>query len=121
MLSATVTVVAPGQVAGTTHPQIALYTIAPPVSAMVAVQFGTDTTYGLTTWTQPAAGNGASLGVFVAGMKPNTLYHMRGVLQMPDGSQLNDNDLTFTTGSIPATAAPVIAVTNPNGMVPQSP
>jgi arylsulfate sulfotransferase len=120
MLSATVTVVAPGQVTSTAHPQVALYTIAPPVSAMVAVQFGTDTTYGLTTWTQPAAGNGASLGVFVAGMKPNTLYHMRGVLQMPDGSQLNDNDLTFTTGSIPATAAPVIAVTNPNGMVPQS-
>lgn len=120
VLSATVTVVAPGQVAGTIHPQVALYTIAPPVAATVAVQFGIDTTYGLTTWMQPAAGNGASLAILVAGMKPKTLYHMRAVLQMPDGSQLNDNDHTFTTGMIPGGTAPVIAVTNPNGMVPQS-
>lgn len=119
--SATVTVVAPGQVTGTVHPLVALYTIAPPVNATVAIQFGTDTTYGLTTWTQPAAGNGASLAMLVAGMRANTVYHMRAVLHMPDGTQLNDNDHTFTTGAMIATQSnPTITVTTPNGMVPQS-
>src|SRR5271169_4451729 len=49
--SAMVTVVGTGQVASTANPQVALYTIAPPVAATVSIQFGTDTTYGLTTWT----------------------------------------------------------------------
>ena len=52
--SAMVTVVGTGQVASTANPQVALYTIAPPVAANVSIQFGTDTTYGLTTWTQQA-------------------------------------------------------------------
>jgi arylsulfate sulfotransferase len=118
--SAMVTVVGTGQVAATANPQVALYTIAPPVPAMVSIQFGTDTTYGRTTWTQSATGNAASLPTFVAGMKSNTLYHMRAVLQMPDGTQLPDFDHTFTTGTIPATAIPKLTVTNPSGMVPQS-
>jgi hypothetical protein len=119
--SASVTVIAPGQVTSTVHPLVALYTIAPSVNATVAIQFGTDTSYGLTTWTQPAAGNAAPLGMLVAGMRANTLYHMRAVLHMPDGSQLNDNDHTFTTGALPAAQSNLtITVTNPNGMVPQS-
>ena len=118
--NASVTVVAPGQVASTVHPQVALYTIAPPVAATVAVQFGTDTSYGFITSVQPAAGNGAPLGTLVAGMKPRTLYHMRAVLTMPDGSQLNDNDQIFTTGAFPSTLSnPTVTVTTPNGMVPQ--
>lgn len=49
--SAMVTVVGSGQVASTANPQVALYTIAPPVAAAVSIEFGADTTYGLTTWT----------------------------------------------------------------------
>ena len=118
--SATVTVVATGQVTPTAHPQVALYTIAPPVNASVAIQFGTDTTYGLTTWQQTAPGGGAPLATFVAGMKGNTVYHMRAVLKMPDGTQLQDVDHTFTTGSLAASLVPEITITTPNGMTPQS-
>ena len=117
--TATVTVVAPGQVAATTNPQVAQYTIAPPVAANVSVQFGTDTTYGLTTSVQMAAGSAAPFGVYVAGMKANTLYHMRAVLQMPDGSQLVDMDHTFTTKSLAANQLPQITVSTPNGITPQ--
>jgi len=118
--SAMVTVVGSGQVTSTANPQVALYTIAPPVAVTVSIQFGTDTTYGLTTWTQQAAGNSASLGMLVAGMKGQTQYHMRAMLQMPDGTQLADMDHTFTTGGLPAKQVPQITVTTPNGLMPQS-
>ncbi|MGC1944885.1 MAG: aryl-sulfate sulfotransferase [Candidatus Acidiferrales bacterium] len=118
--SAIVNVVGTGQVAATAHPQVALYTISPPTPATIAIQFGTDTTYGLTTWSQPATGNSAPFGMLVAGMKANTLYHMRAVLQFGDGSQLSDMDHTFTTGAIPTGISPSLTVANPNGMVPQS-
>ena len=39
------------------------------------------------------------MSLFVAGMKGNTLYHMRGVVQFADGTQYMDADLTFTTGA----------------------
>jgi arylsulfate sulfotransferase len=117
--SATVTVVATGQITATANPQVALYTIAPPVPAMVAIQFGTDTTYGLTTWTQQATGNSTPLATYVAGMKGGTLYHMRAVLQMPDGSQLLDLDHTFTAGTLPANELPKLTVAAPNGLASQ--
>lgn len=118
--NANVTVVAPGQVTGTAHSLVASYTVSPPVAANVSVQFGTDTTYGLTTWSQPAPGNGAAFQMLVGGMGANTVYHMRGVLQMPDGNTLNDMDHAFTTGAIEPGVNPVTNVTNPNGMMPQS-
>ena len=117
--SAIVTVVSPGQVTKTAQPQVAEYTIAPPVAASVSIQFGTDTTYGVSTWSQTAAGAGTPLSIFVAGMRADSLYHMRAVLQMPDGSQLDDVDHTFTTGSLPADVTPVITASLPNGMTPQ--
>src|SRR5215471_17603807 len=52
--SATVSIVAPGTVGTTNNPQVALYTITPPTDANVSIQFGRDTSYGLTTWMQPA-------------------------------------------------------------------
>ncbi len=115
---ATVTVVAPGQVTGTANPQVALYTIAPPVPAQVAIQFGPDITYGLTTWNQAAVGGAVPLGTLVAGMKANSVYHMRAVLKMPDGSTLNDFDQTFATGAVVGNT-PQPTVTIPNGMTPQ--
>jgi len=114
---AQVTVVNTGQVASTANAQVAQYTIAPPVAAKIAIEFGIDTTYGLTTSNQDAPGGGTALPILVAGMKANTLYHMRAVLQMPDGSQLLDNDHTFTTGA--HTTVPTITVSNPSGFTPQ--
>ena len=67
--------------------------------ANVSVQFGLDTTYGLTTWTQPTGQFGGAVSLYVAGMKQSTIYHMRGVVQFADGTQFNDADQTFTTGS----------------------
>jgi arylsulfate sulfotransferase len=119
--SATVAVVGTGTVAATNNSQVALYTIAPPVVAGVTVQFGTDTTYGLTTWTQNSTGNSTPLGTYVAGMKANTQYHMRATLLMPDGTTINDADHTFTTGSLPTAQIPAIAITTPtSGVSPQS-
>ena len=117
--SATVNVVAPGQVAATANVQVASYTVSPAAPGNVSVQFGTDMNYGLTTWTQPVPTGGGAVSLFVAGMKGNTLYHMRGVVQFADGSQYMDPDLTFTTGAYPA-QVPVITATTTAGMTPQS-
>jgi arylsulfate sulfotransferase len=118
--SATVNVVSPGQVAATANVQVATYNVSPAAPGNVSVQFGTDTNYGLTTWTQPVPTGGGPVSLFVAGMKGNTLYHMRGVVQFPDGSQYMDPDLTFTTGAYPSAQVPVVTATTTAGMTPQS-
>ena len=117
--SATVNVVAPGQVTGTANVQVASYTISPTAPGNVSVQFGPDMNYGLTTWTQPVPASGGPVSLFVAGMKGNSLYHMRGVVQFGDGSVFTDADQTFTTGA-PATAQlPTLTATTTAGMTPQ--
>jgi hypothetical protein len=118
--SVSVNVVAPGLIAPTNNVQVAQYTISPAASANVSVQFGLDTSYGLTTWTQPAPATGGSVSLFVAGMRANTLYHMRGVVQFADGAQFNDADQTFTTGPVPPALMPNLTVTTTPGMTPQS-
>ena len=118
--SATVNVVAPGQVTGTANVQVASYTISPAAPGKVSVQFGPDMNYGLITWTQPVPMGGGPVSLFVAGMKGNTLYHMRGVVQFADGSQYMDPDLMFTTGAYPAAQVPVVTATTTAGMTPQS-
>lgn len=118
--NATVNVVAPGTVATTANVQVALYSIAPAAAGNVSVQFGLDTTYGLTTWTQPVPQGGGAVPILVAGMKGNTQYHMRGVVQFADGSQFMDADQTFTTQAIPAAQLPTITTTTTAGMTPQS-
>ena len=118
--SATVNVVAPGQVTPTANPQVASFAISPAAAGNVSVQFGTDTNYGLTTWTQPVPTGGGPVSLFVAGMKGNTLYHMRGMVQFADGTQYLDLDQTFTTKSLTAAQLPVITTTTTPGMTPQS-
>jgi hypothetical protein len=118
--SASVNVVAPGQVAATANTQVATYTVAPAAAANVSVQFGTDMNYGLTTWTQPVPKGGGAVSLFVAGMKASTLYHMRGVVQFADGSQYMDGDQTFSTGAAPVAQLPAITATTSPGMTPQS-
>ena len=75
-----VTVLAPGKVNATSNPQVAIYTLTPARGTSVYVQFGTDTSYRLKTWTQPAPADGGPLSIFVAGMLAQTEYHMQAVL-----------------------------------------
>jgi arylsulfate sulfotransferase len=118
--SATVGVVANGVVTSTANVQVASYTITPPATANVSIQFGPDTTYGLSTWQQPSASGGGAVTILVAGMKMNTAYHMRANVVFADGTKFNDIDHTFTTGTIPAANLPAITVTTPTaGANPQ--
>ncbi len=118
--SATIHVVAPGQVSATANVQVALYSISPGAPANVSVQFGLDTNYGLTTWAQPVPQNGGSVSLFVAGMLQNSSYHLRGVVQFSDGTQFIGMDQPFATDAISTTLLPTIETTTTPGMTPQS-
>lgn len=118
--SALINVVAPGQVTSTNNVQVAQYTISPAAPANVSIQFGTDTTYGLTTWSRPTGQFGGPVSLYVAGMKANALYHMRAVVQFDDGTQFTDADHTFTTGALEASLLPSITTTTTPGMMPQT-
>lgn len=108
-----------GKVMATGNPQVALYTIKAPAKAGVFVEFGSDTNYGLSTSLQPAPQGGGAVGVLVAGMRANTLYHMRGVIALSDGSRFADSDQSFITGTLAAAQIPNISVTTASGMNPQ--
>jgi len=114
-----VTVLAPGKVNATSNPQVAIYTLTPAPGTSVYVQFGTDTSYRLKTWTQPAPADGGPLSIFVAGMLAQTEYHMQAVLVATDGTQLFDVDHTFTTQVIPPAQVPLVTVTTTAGATPQ--
>jgi len=118
--SAQVLVVAPGIVAPTANPQVALYTISAPDDASVTIQFGQTTNYGLTTWTQPAPESGGAVAIFVAGMLANTTYHMQATVKFSSGPTFTDIDHTFTTQALPANQLPVLTATTTAGMTPQS-
>ena len=98
----------PGSVASTQNPLVASYSIAIPAGASAYVQFGADTTYGLSTSSVPAPTEGGSVTVLVAGMLASTTYHMQAVIQLPNGAQVTDSDQTFVTGAIPAEVLPNI-------------
>jgi arylsulfate sulfotransferase len=118
--SATIHVVALGQVSATANTQVALYSISPGAAGKVSVQFGPDKNYGLTTWTQPVPQAGGTVSLFVAGMKANSTYHIQGMVQFSDGTQFMDSDQTFVTGSPPPVQLPTITATTTAGMTPQS-
>lgn len=69
----------------------------------VWVEFGTDTTYGrktsIVSQSLSVAGESA-VNVLVAGMLPQTTYHMRAHADSSTGSWV-DQDKTFTTGALP--------------------
>ena len=102
----------------TANLQVALYSYYAPQDASVFVEFGTDTNYGLRTWAQNTPPGGGLVQILVAGMKANTIYHMRAVANSADGTQTLDQDHTFTTGGPPAARVPATSVTNPNGLAP---
>ncbi len=111
--------VAPGTYAATNNTQVVQYTVTAPADAKVSVEFGLDTNYGTPTWQQATPAGGGAVSLFVAGMKANTTYHMRGVVAFNDGSIFKDADHTFATGA-PVGQPPMITVTTTPGTTPQS-
>ena len=101
-----VTVISP-----TAHPLVAQYSLRHFHSGLTAwVEFGTDTTYGRQTSVMTDADSvtlsgGQVLNILVAGMKPQTTYHMRAHVDWSGGSWV-DQDQTFTTGPLPGTQPP---------------
>lgn len=98
-------------VASTRHPLVALYNIPfVPDQAMVTIEFGPDTNYGMLTSFQLPPEGGGPVMTLVAGMRANSTYHMRARVQMPDGSLVLDPDFPFTTGSLPSKGIPTVGV-----------
>lgn len=117
--SAHVTVLASGQVTTTNNQLVALYTLTLPSGASAYIQFGTDTSYGFKTWSQPAPAAGGAVSVFVAGMLASKLYHMRAVIRATDGTEFFDLDHTFTTQGLSNVAIPAVTAWITPGAVPQ--
>ena len=88
-----------GQVSTTANAMVAQYTLTMPFAGTWNVSFGKDTGYGLTTSTVTTTGGATS--VFVAGMLPNTTYHMRASATLGDGQTTTDVDHTFASGALP--------------------
>jgi arylsulfate sulfotransferase len=108
-----------GQVTATDNPQVALYTITLPFPGSVTVNFGTDTNYGLKTWTQSTASAGGEVNIFVAGMRATTTYHMQAAVAFSNGITMNDTDHSFTTMAVPANMQLNVTATTMLGMTPQ--
>ena len=91
-------------IAATSHPLVAQYSIRHFHQGLTAwVEFGTDTNYGRQTSVETSSvttAGGQALNILVAGMKPQTLYHMRAHVDWASGSWV-DQDQTFTTGALP--------------------
>lgn len=117
--SAEVTVLMEGRVTPTSHPLVAKYVFLAPPRSTVQVHFGPDKDYGRETWEQSAAANGGEVDILVAGMRANTLYHMRAQVRLADGSLFLDDDHTFTTGEIPTGRLPTITAAATPGLRPQ--
>ncbi|MFZ0759651.1 MAG: aryl-sulfate sulfotransferase, partial [Candidatus Sulfotelmatobacter sp.] len=100
------------QVQGTQNPLVAQYTLASPCAGQAMVEFGPDTTYGRSTSWYPTQSSQKTT-ILVAGMKASTTYHMMAQVQCID-SVWSSQDLTFTTGPLPATPFPTLTVTRPN-------
>lgn len=101
----TIWVLALGKVIATNNPLVAQYSIWTPIGAKAKVDFGPDTSYGLDTWEQPAPSGGGTVNILVAGMRMSSTYHMRAVVEMSDGTQFEDVDYSFQTGSVPSSAS----------------
>jgi hypothetical protein len=104
-------------VSSTANPLVAQYTMRQLKPGSTAwVEFGPDTNYGRQTSpvNDSTATDGTSpLTVLVAGMMPQTTYHMRAHVDGPAGEWV-DEDRIFTTGALPAgVALPQITVATP--------
>lgn len=95
-------------IAKTSHPLVAQYGVTAFHHGVSAwVEFGPDTHYGRQTSVIKAVDTPIEdqVLILVAGMKPKTTYHMRAHVNWPGGTWV-DQDHTFTTGALPASAPP---------------
>jgi hypothetical protein len=106
-------------VSASNNPLVAQYSVTTSGQGTVAVEFGPTTSYGFQTWSQPLPVVGGTVNILIAGMKQNTLYHMRAVLTSSAG-QVHDQDHTFQTGTIPPAQVPAMRVTIPAGQQPSA-
>jgi arylsulfate sulfotransferase len=112
---------AAGTVTPTDNSQVALYTMNLPFPGSMTVNFGTDTSYGRTTWSQSTSNStGGPVSIFVAGMLANTTYHMQATVTFANGITMTDTDHTFTTGAVPSNMQMTLQATTTQGMTPQS-
>ncbi len=120
--TAPVALIQSGQILPTINPQVAVYAMYLPQPGSVTIQFGTDTGYGLNTWSQATPTTpdnyGGEVNIEVAGMRASTTYHMQAVVTLANGTTFTDSDHTFTTGALPLTAP--VQITTPNGQTPQA-
>jgi len=95
-------------VSATSNPLVAQYTIRHFHPGLTAwVEFGPDANYGRQTSIMTdsvTVPDGQALNILVAGMKPQTKYHMRAHVDWAGGSWV-DQDQTFTTGALPKVSA----------------
>jgi len=101
-------------IAPTSNSLVAQYSVKDVRQGVSAwVEFGLDTSYGRRTSAVTGSAAGQTLNILVAGMLPQTTYHMRAHLDVPSGSWIDD-DHTFTTGALPPSLiAPSITVSIP--------
>ncbi len=107
-------------VSATNNPLVAQYSVTTSAASgagSVLIQFGPTTGYGFQTSSQFTPMGGGTVNILVAGMKQNTLYHMRAVLTS-DAGQVVDGDHTFQTGAIPPAMIPAMQVSIPPGQQP---
>ena len=90
-----------GSVVATSNPLVAQYTLTLPSSGTWSVSFGTTTAYGRSTSVQTASTPDSATSLYVAGMLPNTPYHMQATATLADGTTVSDVDHIFTTGPLP--------------------
>lgn len=119
--TAVVALIQPGDVQATANPQVALYTLNLPQAGAVTVQFGTETSYGLRTWSQSTPSsthnNGGPVAIQVAGMRGSTTYHLQALVELSNGVSYTDGDHTFVTGATPLTSP--LQISTPSGLPPQ--
>lgn len=97
---------------------MAQYSVSTPAPASVVVEFGPDLTYAFRTSPQATVSSGSAVNILVAGMKQNTLYHMRAMATYSDGSQAFDSDHTFQTAPLQSQRIPTMKVTTPTASAP---
>lgn len=108
-----------GEVAATPNPQVAQYTLTLPFAGNWSVSFGTTTGYGRSTSVQAVPTPGTPTSIYVAGMLPNTTYHMQATVTLANGAVATDGDHTFTTGALPAGIPASLPITTTAGLNPQ--
>jgi arylsulfate sulfotransferase len=119
--TAVVAVIQPGVVTNTTNPLVAEYSIYLPQPGGMAVQFGPNTGYGRSTWSQPTpsapTNYGGEINMEVAGMQGSSTYHLQALVTLANGVTFQDTDHTFTTGAAPPTVP--LKISTPSGQTPQ--